>query len=72
MCFTAYTCLYGDSNSKMNQRVGRPTEEGGCKVSFNPGQAGEGGLEISNLAFLCEWPLTISIVPNLCLSVRLN
>ena len=42
MCFTAYTCLCGDSHSKGIQKVGRPTGDAGCKLSDNPGQTGEG------------------------------
>ena len=49
MCLTAYACLCGNSHSKINQKVGRPTGEGGRKVSDNPGQTGEGGSE--NLDF---------------------
>ena len=49
MCLRAYTCVCGDSHSKGNQKVGRPTGEGGCKLSDNPGQTGEGGSE--NLDF---------------------
>ena len=51
MCLRAYTCVCGDSHSIENQKVGRPTGEGGrCKLSDNPGQTGEGGLKISILA----------------------
>ena len=44
MCLTAYACICGNSHSKINQKVGRPTGEGGRKVSDNPGQTGEGGV----------------------------
>ena len=49
MCLRAYTRVWGDSHSIENQKVGRPTGEGGCKLSDNPGQTGEGGSE--NLDF---------------------
>ena len=49
MCLTAYACLCGNSHSKINQKVGRPTGEGGRKLSDTPGQTGEGGSE--NLDF---------------------
>ena len=50
MCLRAYTCVCGDYHSSGNQKVGRPTGEGGCKLSDNPGQTGEGGLKIPILA----------------------
>ena len=43
-----YIC--GDSHFIGNQKVGRPTGEGGCKLSDNPRQTGEGGLKIPILA----------------------
>ena len=49
MCLRAYPCVCGDSHYIGNQNVGRPTGEGGCKLSDNPGQTGEGGSE--NLDF---------------------
>ena len=45
MCLGAYTCVCGVFHSIGNQKVGRPTGEGGCKLSDNPGQTGEGGSE---------------------------
>ena len=41
--------IYGDSHSIRNQKAGRPTGEGGCKLSDKPGQTGEG--ESENLDF---------------------
>ena len=49
MCLSAYTCSCSDFHTMGNQKVGRPTGEGGCKLSDNPGQTGEGGSE--NLDF---------------------
>ena len=41
MCLRAYACVCGDSHSIGNQKVGRPTGEGGgCKLSDNLGQTG--------------------------------
>ena len=48
MCLSACTCVCGDSHSIGNQKVGRPTGEGGCKLPDNPGQTGEEGLIISS------------------------
>ena len=42
MCLRAYPCVCGDSHYIVNQNVGRPTGEGGVKLSDNPGQTGEG------------------------------
>ena len=47
--FKVYTCACSDFHTIGNQKVGRPTGEGGCKLSDNPGQTGEGGLKISIL-----------------------
>ena len=59
MCLRAYPCVCGDSHYIVNQNVGRPTGEGGVKLSDNPGQTGEGGSK--NLDFrrtsLMEAPL---------------
>ena len=49
MSLRAYTCAYSDFHTIGNQKVGRPTGEGGCKLSDNPGQTGETGSE--NLDF---------------------
>ena len=49
MCLSAYTCSCSDFHTMGNQKIGRPTGEGGCKLSDNPGQTGEGGSE--NLDF---------------------
>ena len=42
MCLRAYTCICGDSHFIGNQKVRGPTGEGGCKLSDNPEQTGEG------------------------------
>ena len=42
LCLRAYTCIFGDSRSIGNQKAGRPTGEGDCKLSDNPGQTEEG------------------------------
>ena len=52
MCFTAYTCLCGDPHSKGIQKVGRPTGEGVCKLSDNPGQTGEENLDFGRTSFI--------------------
>ena len=51
MCLSAYTCPCSDFHTMGNKKIGRPTGEGRCKLSDNPGQTGGGwGLKIPILA----------------------
>ena len=43
MYFREYICVCANSRSIGNQKVGRPTGEGACKLSDKLGQTGRGG-----------------------------
>ena len=49
MCLSAYTCSCSDFHTMGNQKVGRPTGEGGASFRTTPDRRGRGGFE--NLDF---------------------